>query len=143
MHEVSFDEALKLIQARDPRYQDDAYRFVREALDHTQKSISKLNRGQIRHITGQELLAGIRDCALEQFGPMAMMLLEEWGVHDCEDFGNIVFNLVEVGVLAKTDSDTRADFAGGYDFFDALRKPFLPQGKQRKPRHTPATSSGN
>lgn len=142
MHEVSFDEALKTIQARDSRYQDDAYRFVREALDHTQKTIGKLNRGRIRHVTGQELLAGIRDYALEQFGPMAMMLLEEWGVRACEDFGNIVFNMVEAGLLAKTDQDSRADFAGGYDFFDALRKPFLPNTKQRKGQPTQA-ASGN
>ena len=71
MHEVSFEEALAKIQAKDPRYQRDAYLFVREALDHTQKTIAKDPRGRIRHVTGQELLAGIREFALEQFGPMA------------------------------------------------------------------------
>jgi len=133
MQEVSFEEALAEIQAKDPRYQRDAYLFVREALDHTQKSIAKDARGRIRHVTGQELLAGIRDFALQQFGPMARMLLEEWGVRCCADFGEIVFNMIEVGWLAKTEKDTRADFENGYDFDEAFVKPFLPQSKQTTP----------
>ena len=130
MQEVSFEEALAEIQAKDPRYQRDAYVFVREALEFTQKTVTKTGRRRSHHISGQELLAGIRDFALQQYGPMAKMLLEEWGVRRCEDFGEIVFNMVEVGWLAKTKNDSRADFAGGYDFDDAFRKPFLPHGKQ-------------
>ena len=130
MHEVSFEEALAKIEARDPRYQRDAYLFVREALDHTQKTIGKDGRGRIRHVSGQELLRGIRDYALQQFGPMARMVLEEWGVRCCEDFGELVFNMIEVGWLARTEKDSRADFEGGYDFDEAFRKPFLPQSKQ-------------
>jgi uncharacterized repeat protein (TIGR04138 family) len=71
--------------------------FVREALDHTQKSITQEKPGRVRHVTGQELLAGIRDYALTQFGPMSMMVLEEWGIRNCQDFGEIVFNMVENG----------------------------------------------
>jgi uncharacterized repeat protein (TIGR04138 family) len=130
MQESNFEEALAKIQARDPRYHRDAYLFVREALDHTQKTAGKDSHGHIRHVTGQELLIGIRDYALQQFGPMAKMLLEEWGVRCCEDFGEIVFNMVEANWLAKTAKDSRADFKGGYSFEDAFRKPFLPQGKK-------------
>ncbi len=133
MQEVSFEEALAEIQAKDPRYQRDAYFFVREALDHTQKTIGKDRRGRIRHVTGQELLAGIREYALQQFGPMTKALLVEWGVRRGEDFGEIVFNMIEVGWLAKTDKDSRADFAGGYDFDEAFVKPFLPKSKQTIP----------
>src|SRR5437879_5945020 len=97
MHEVSFDAAVELIRAKDPRYARDAYRFVREALDHTQKTLAKDTRGRMRHVRGQELLAGIRAFALAQFGPMAMMVLEEWGIQACKDFGEIVFNMVETG----------------------------------------------
>ena len=142
MHEVSFEEALAKIQAKDPRYHRDAYLFVREALDHTQKTIGKDARGRIRHVTGQELLAGIREFALQQFGPMAKTVLEEWGVRCCQDFGEIVFNMVEVGWLAKTDKDSRADFEGGYDFDEAFRKPFLPKSKQtvQAPEAKPAQS---
>ena len=139
MHEISFEEALAKILAKDPRYQREAYFFVREALDHTQKTVGKDARGRIRHVTGQELLGGIRDFALQQFGPMAKMVLEEWGVHCCADFGEIVFNMIEVDWLAKTEKDTRADFANGYDFDEAFRKPFLPRGTKAKVQARPET----
>jgi uncharacterized repeat protein (TIGR04138 family) len=129
MHEINFDEAVEQILARDPRYSRDAYAFVREALDFTQKIIGRENRGPIRHITGQELLDGIRQFALKEFGPMAVTVFEEWGVRSSRDFGEIVFNMVEISLLAKTEKDTRDDFQNGYDFTDAFRKPFWPQGK--------------
>ena len=129
MHEVNFDEALEQILARDPRFQRDAYHFVRESLDYTQKLISKENRGNVRHISGQELLDGIRQFALQQFGPMVVTVLEEWGVKNCRDFGDIVFNMVEHSLLAKTEKDTRDDFNNGYDFTDAFRKPFWPASR--------------
>ena len=134
MHEISFDETLESIRAKDPRYQRDAYLFVREALDHTQKISTKENRDKPRHVSGQELLAGIREFALAQFGPMTLTVFEEWGIRNCQDFGEIVFNMVEIGLLAKTDKDSRADFQTGYDFHEAFCKPFLPEGK-----HTPAS----
>ncbi len=140
MHEVDFEEAVGRVRAKDPRYHRDAYQFVREALDHTQKSIVRENKGKIRHVTGQELLGGIREYALVQFGPMALMLFGEWGVRKCEDFGEIVFNMVEIGLLAKTDNDSRADFAGGYNFEEAFRKPFLPSAKT-PPRESDVKSS--
>jgi len=95
MHEENFDEAIELIRLKDPRYRREAYQFVRESLDHTQKMISRENHGKLRHVTGQELLGGIRDFALNQFGPMAITVLEEWGIQSCEDFGEIVFNMIE------------------------------------------------
>lgn len=129
MQEVNFEEVLEQILAKDKRYQRDAYLFVREALDFTQKIIVKENKGDLRHVTGQELLDGIRQYAISQFGPMVTTVFEEWGVTKCGDFGEIVFNMVEIGLLAKTEKDTRTDFEGGYNFRDAFRKPFLPSGK--------------
>ena len=129
MQEINFDEALEKILANDARFPREAYLFVREALDFTQKLIVRENRGQIRHVSGQELLNGIRQFALQQFGPMAATVLEEWGVKNCRDFGDIVFNMVEASLLAKTENDSRDDFQNGYDFTDAFRKPFWPQGK--------------
>lgn len=131
MQELTFETTLGLILAKDPRYQRDAYLFVKDALDHTQKIVVKENKGELRHVSGQELLSGIRDYALTQFGPMTKMVFEEWGITRCEDFGEIVFNMVEIGLLGKTDKDSREDFANGYDFDDAFRKPFLPSQKQR------------
>ena len=142
MQEVSFEQALEKIQQQDPRYPRDAYLFVREALDHTQKVVVKPareGRGSpedkqpesqpVRHVTGHQLLDGIRVYALEQFGPMVPTVFEEWGIHSCADFGEIVFNMVEIGLLAKTEKDSREDFKDGYNFDDAFRKPFLPEGK--------------
>jgi uncharacterized repeat protein (TIGR04138 family) len=129
MQEVNFDEVLEEILAKDPRYHRDAYHFIREALDHTQKLISKENRGQVRHVTPQELLDGIRQFALQQFGPMAVTVLDEWGVRNSQDFGEIVFNMVESGLLAKTEKDSRAGFQNGYDFTDAFRKPYWPESR--------------
>jgi uncharacterized repeat protein (TIGR04138 family) len=143
MQEASIEEALEQMRKKDPRYAREAYFFVREALDYTQKTIGKDPRGVIRHVSGQELLAGIRDYALSQFGPMTLMVLEEWGIRTCEDFGEIVFNMVEFGVLAKTEKDSRADFAGGYDFHEAFRKPFLPSHRVVKAGPTPAPTSRN
>jgi uncharacterized repeat protein (TIGR04138 family) len=132
MHEPTFEDGLDQIIARDKRYHRDAYLFLREALDFTQQSILKQNRGKMRHVTGQELLGGIRDYALSQFGPMVVTVFEEWGIRHCLDFGEIVFNMVEIGLLAKTDRDSRADFENGYTFDDAFNKPFLPKSKQPK-----------
>lgn len=143
MQEVSFEQALEQIRARDPRYARDAYLFLREALDHTQKRALKAVRESrssresksteelpVRHVTGQELLEGIRIYALDQFGPMVPTVFEEWGIHACADFGEIVFNMVEIGLLAKTEQDSRDDFKNGYTFDDAFRKPFLPETKR-------------
>lgn len=129
MQEISFDETLDQILAKDPRYHREAYLFVREALDYTQKLVGKQSPGKLRHVSGQELLDGIRQYSLTEFGPMTMTVLEEWGVRNCRDFGEIVFNMVEIGLLAKTEKDNRQDFDGGYGFEEAFRKPFLPSGK--------------
>ena len=137
MQEVIFDEALAQILAKDARYHRDAYHFLREALDFTQRNQPREPRAKIRHVTGQELLDGIRRFALEQFGPMAVTVLEEWGVRRCEDFGDMVFNMVEARLLAKTEQDSRDDFRGGYDFTDAFKKPFLPAARLIDPLPTP------
>ena len=129
MQELTFETTLGLIIAKDPRYQRDAYLFVKDALDYTQKLVVKENKGELRHVSGQELLRGIRDYALSQFGPMAQMVFAEWGITRCEDFGEIVFNMVEIGLLGKTEQDSRADFANGYSFDEAFRKPFLPASR--------------
>jgi uncharacterized repeat protein (TIGR04138 family) len=139
MQEVNFDETVEEIFAKDPRFARDAYVFLREALDFTQKIIGKENHGKVRHVTGQELLNGIRQFALAQFGPMTKTVLEEWGVKTCGDFGELVFNMVESGLLAKTEKDSRDDFQMGYDFTDAFCKPYWPQDKLDAPVSKPAT----
>jgi len=139
MQEVNFDEVVDKLYAQDPRYVRDAYHFTREALEYTQKLITRENKGTERHVTGQELLEGIRQFALQQYGPMTITVLEEWGIRECRDFGEIVFNMVESGLLRKTDKDTRDDFQKGYNFVDAFRKPYWPAGKHAAEKKTVET----
>lgn len=128
MAKISFEDAVEKIVARDPRYSGDAYHFVKEALDYTIKMQRRRRSRQTepQHVTGQELLEGIRRFALGEFGPMTRTIFDHWGVQSCSDFGEIVFNLVEAGVFGKTETDDRADFQGGYNFEDAFDKPFRP-----------------
>jgi len=138
MQQISFEEAVEQIIVKDKRYQRDAYQFVREALEHTRRILDRENKEpktakretkEEQHVTGQQLLAGARDLALESFGPMAITVLEEWCIRNCQDVGEIVFIMVEHKLLKKTDRDSRADFEHGYDFFETFRKPYLPQSK--------------
>ena len=126
MQKTNFKEALEELLEKDARYDEHAYYFIREALDYTIKMYDKPTEGTGRHVSGNELLQGIRRFTLEQFGPMSFTVLKKWGVHSTTDFGHIVFNLVRSGILGKTDDDTIEDFAEGYDFEDAFRKPFMP-----------------
>ena len=133
MQPINSDEILDKILTSDSRYHRDAYLFVRESLDHTQKLITKPAKNEIRHVTGKELLEGIREYGLAQFGPMVLTVFNEWGIHRCEDFGEIVFNMVEHKLLSKTEADTRNDFKDAYDFIEAFRRPFQPAQKKSAP----------
>lgn len=111
---------------QEPRYHPDAYRFLREALDYTVKLFEKPPTGPGRHVTGRELLEGFRQLALEEFGVMAFRVLAHWGIHRTEDIGRMVFQLVDLGVLGRTENDRIEDFANGYDFAEAFLAPFRP-----------------
>jgi uncharacterized repeat protein (TIGR04138 family) len=138
MQTQDFDTVLERVLAADPRFERGAYDFLREALDYTQKAIGKANQGKLRHVSGQELLAGIRAYALAQYGPMALTLLHTWGIRTCADFGELVFNLIAHHVLSKTEKDSRADFQEGYDFDEAFAKPFRPRSRPQP--HAPHLS---
>jgi uncharacterized repeat protein (TIGR04138 family) len=126
MQKPDFNEAIEQILRADPRYDRGAYCFVCEGLDYTVKMLRKSGDAAARHVTGQELLEGLRRYALDQFGPMAKTVLMHWGIRQCEDFGDIVFNMVNKGVLGKTERDSLEDFKAGFDFDDAFVKPFRP-----------------
>ncbi len=130
MNGKDFDQVVRLIVEQDRRYDRDAYHFVRRALDHTLRVIRDSDKPrQSHHVSGGELLEGIREYALEQYGPMAATLFAEWGVRCSEDFGEIVFNLVDYGVFGKTKNDKREDFRAVYEFRDAFETPFLPRAR--------------
>lgn len=119
---------------RDRRYHRNAYFFVFEALRYAQDQLG-LGQPSImddpaleeqRHVTGQQLCEAIRRYAVDQYGMLAKSVLNEWGVHKTADFGEIVFSLIEIGQMKKTNSDRREDFEEVFDFNDGLRDAFLP-----------------
>jgi uncharacterized repeat protein (TIGR04138 family) len=118
MSNVIFDEeVMDRLRARHPRYHSTAYLFILAALHHVIDGLP-----EPRHISGQELAEGVRDLALERFGPMARTVLEHWGISATRDLGDIVFALVECGVLLRQDDDSPADFDNVFDFEDAFEK---------------------
>ena len=134
MQDPDFTEIVTTICKEDPRFDRKAYDFVRLGLDHTVKELRKKDAPRAersRHVSGPELLDGLRVYALDQFGPLAKTVLNAWGVRRCRDFGDIVFNLIEYNVFSKTDSDRREDFSDIYEFEDAFVKPFQPVKRPR------------
>jgi uncharacterized repeat protein (TIGR04138 family) len=190
MQSIDFEGELNRIVETDPRYDREAYVFLRQALDFCHKSLTKagkkrdksgpspklkeqldaleeslkasgsaddlqrlkeeLARGkdalaaerQESHVSVAELLDGVRQYALQEYGPMAMMVLNSWGVKSCEDFGEIVFKMVEHRLLSVTEQDTREEFRKGFEFFGAFRAPFKPaKGKSSdKPAAEPSST---
>jgi uncharacterized repeat protein (TIGR04138 family) len=126
MQKIGFTEALDSIVAGDPRYGRDAYVFLRDALDFTTKQQKKIKGATVRHVAGPELLDGVRQYALQEFGPMVMTVFSSWGIHCSEDIGHMVFNLIEAGIFGKTKEDSLEDFKNVYDFEEAFAKPFTP-----------------
>ncbi len=111
------EERIDLIRRRDRRFARQAYEFALDALDHTIVELGRDRKfGEERHVGGRELLAGICELAGEHFGPMASLVFTRWGVRSTADFGEIVFNLIDAGLLSRRDEDSRLDFADGYDF---------------------------
>ena len=121
-----FHPKLSEVAAKDPRYAYEAYDFVFHAIQHTQRVMGRETprEGEAveprHHVTGIELLEGIRQLALQEFGALAKTVFEMWGVHATDDWGNIVFNLIDAELMSKTTNDTRENFHAVYDFDQAL-----------------------
>ncbi|MFA5100488.1 MAG: Minf_1886 family protein [Candidatus Omnitrophota bacterium] len=111
-----FFEIVEAVCERDTRYKPDSYEFVMQALQFTQKKLKRTG-----HVSGRELSEGIRQYALKTYGPMARTVLEFWGIHTTEDFGNIVFNMISVRLFSKTEDDTLDDFRDVYRFESAFK----------------------
>jgi uncharacterized repeat protein (TIGR04138 family) len=122
---------------KDRRYSLEAYVFLFEALNFAQTVLemgaesptepvaeAEESPGVQHHVSGQELCEAIRRYALEQYGYMAKTVLNSWGIHKTNDFGEIVFNLIRIGQMRKTPSDTQVDFDDIYDFDVAFKQQF-------------------
>ena len=127
MSDNVFKESIMKICSVDDRYHPDAYLFVREALDCAVTAMKKKAQGPERHVSGPELLEAFKLFALQEFGPMAITVLSEWGIRRTEDVGEIVFSLVREGRLGKTEKDSIDDFKDVYDFDAVFGKPYRPE----------------
>lgn len=111
------EDKIQTVRRRDRRFSRHAYYFVLDALDYTMTHFGRDQlTGEDRHVGGRELLTGIKEYAAEQFGPMAAIVFERWGVRAAADFGEIVFNLIDVELLSRRPCDSRLDFVDGIDF---------------------------
>ncbi len=136
MNDQSFEETAARICERDFRYDMEAYYFIRDALGYATR---KFNRtGPNRHITGAELSEAIRDYAIQEYGPVSYLVLTEWGLEKTDDFGEIVYSLINEGVFGKSEEDRKDDFKNVFDFADAFLTPFEPKVEiePAKPRRT-------
>ena len=121
-----FYSIIAAICAKDRRYHPEAYEFVMEALSHSQRRFKR-----IKHVTGPELLEGIKSLVLKKFGPMTVTILNFWGVKTTDDFGNMVLNLVEHKVLSKDTHDNYESFKNAYDFDEVFNKNYRKQLAKR------------
>lgn len=120
MAELAFrDGVMDQLRLREPRFTERAYLFVLAALEFSQTHLPER-----RHITGAELAHACRELALERYGVMARMVLEHWGIRRTADFGDIVFALVDTGLLVSQPHDSRDDFAHVFDFDDAFERDY-------------------
>lgn len=109
---------LRVVAERHSKYKLEAYGFVLGALNY---ALSKLEKP--RHLTGQEFCQGILEFALSQYGPLSLLVLEHWGITRTRDFGEIVFAMVDAGLMSKTAQDSVTDFDEVYDFKKAFDRP--------------------
>ena len=133
MPDLDVNEIISLIRKEDSRFDRLAYTFVRDGLEYAVKELKKRDSARAkvsRHVTGRELAEGLRDYALDQFGPLAKTVLNAWGVQETLHFGDIVYNLIDYNVFSKTESDRREDFADIYSFDDAFERPFRPRARR-------------
>ena len=110
-------QVLAQLQERNPRFHRRAYVFLIDALHVV---IARMD--ERRHISGQELVDGVRGLAMERFGPLARTVLEYWGINTTDDLGEIVFALVDIGVLVKQEKDRPEDFEDLFDFEEVFEQ---------------------
>ncbi len=122
---AEFKSDWKALKDKAGPFPPQAYQFVREGLAHTVKMIhGEASVGQAddetRHVSGQQLCLGLRDYAIKQYGRLAKTVLLSWSIRGTDDFGRIVFAMIDVGLMRKTHEDTPEDFRAVFDFDEAF-----------------------
>jgi uncharacterized repeat protein (TIGR04138 family) len=127
---LAFQVAALIACQRDPRFAIGAYSFLCDALAHSVKMLGREEEDRRHvHVNGPELLAGCRDLAVLEFGPLANFVMQEWGVQCSEHVGAMVFAFIEIGYFGKNETDRIEDFSDGVDMVSALRAPFIPKAR--------------
>jgi uncharacterized repeat protein (TIGR04138 family) len=127
MKDKHFRDTVENIICDDSRFSYDAYEFISKAVAYTVQEISSQKKSSTsNHISGYELLCGIGDFAVQQFGPLAYEVLESWGLKDSLSIGYVVFNMVDYSLLGKSDDDSIKDFENVFNLKKELTIRFLP-----------------
>lgn len=130
-------QAMRNLLEEDPRFRIEAYQFIRESLQYAHEHLDLIlvnDSGAVtsgessaadpRHLTGQQLCEACRLYAIEQYGYLAKMVLVNWGIHSTSDLGELVYNLIRIEQMRKSDTDRREDFDDVYDFDEAFEPKF-------------------
>lgn len=141
MERIHFSTAVKIILTRDQRFAADGYEFLREALSHTIAALRKDELEEHRHVSGPELIEGAVSLALENYGSMAVIVLDSWGITRDEDIGMMVFNLIEAGAFGKSEDDALSDFCGVMNLQERLLAPYRPTRELLPPSGSDASQS--
>ncbi len=122
MSELNFEQELYGILERDSRYSRNAYLFAFQALEYTMKSFLQLDEDKRRHVSAQELLDGMKEYAIKHFGYMARYVWESWGIGSTDDWGNVVYNLIDAGLMKQNEEDSPELFSGVFDFEEVFER---------------------
>lgn len=125
---IPIESWMRELSRKDGRYAPEAFQFLVESLGHAVRLAGKEGAEvEDRHVTGQELLAGMRQHAVESFGPLAAQVWRSWGIQETLDWGRVVFLMVEDRRLSRQDSDSIDHFRDGFDFDEAFVKAYQPE----------------
>lgn len=106
---------------QDGRYAPEAFEFLHRGLElATQRKHADAGEDTPRHVTGQELSLALADLAQQQWGPLAREVLRRWNIHRTRDFGEMVYLMIELGLMGRQDSDDISDFDDVYDFCEVF-----------------------
>ncbi|MCA9012950.1 MAG: hypothetical protein KDB01_24530 [Planctomycetaceae bacterium] len=109
-------------------YHPNAFKFVYSALRFTQERLGRDRQSEVTgHISGPELLDGLRVLALQHFGMLSAVVFRKWGVKSTDDFGHIVFEMIELGEMRRTPHDQLSDFFDVYDFDKVFQDDYVPE----------------
>ena len=131
-------QAMRDLLEEDTRFKLEAYQFIREALQYAQEHLELFDNLDVsqpegegsapvpnpKHVTGQQLCEACRKYAIDQYGYLAKIVLADWGIHSTSDFGELVYNLIRIEQMRKSETDRREDFDDVYSFDDAFEPQF-------------------